>query len=88
MQYYVYILSNITGTTIYIGVTRDLIRRVYEHNNHMDKGSFTDKYDVTRLVYFETTTDIRQEPKVGGFVRIYTAMRETDCHTSLRTGSQ
>jgi len=59
LQYYVYILSNVTGTTIYIGVTRDLIRRVYEHKNHLDKGSFTDKYDVTRLVYFETTTDVR-----------------------------
>ena len=59
MQYYVYILSNITATTIYVGVTKDLIRRVYEHKNHLDKGSFTDKYDVTRLVYFESTPDVR-----------------------------
>ena len=59
MQYFVYILSNLTGTTIYVGITNNLIRRIYEHRNHLDKGSFTDKYDVTRLVYFESTPDIR-----------------------------
>ena len=73
MQYYVYILSNLTGTTIYVGVTRDLIRRVYEHKNHLDKGSFTDKYDVTRLVYYETTTDVRtaieREKQIKGWNR-------------------
>ena len=58
MNYYVYILSNCTGTTIYVGVTRDLIRRVFEHRNKLDSGSFTAKYDVHRLVYFEATSDI------------------------------
>ena len=73
MQYYVYILSNRTGTTIYVGVTGDLIRRVYEHKHHMDKGSFTDKYDVTRLVYFEATSDVRaaiaREKQIKGWNR-------------------
>ena len=73
MQYYVYILSNLTGTTIYVGVTRDLIRRVYEHKHHLDKGSFTDKYDVTRLVYFEMTSDVRaaieREKQIKGWNR-------------------
>ena len=73
MQYYVYILSNLTGTTIYVGVTRDLIRRVYEHKHHLDKGSFTDKYDVTRLVYFEETSDVRaaieREKQIKGWNR-------------------
>ena len=59
MNYYVYILSNVTHTVVYTGITRDLVRRVYEHRHHLDKGSFTDKYDVTRLVYYEHTTDVR-----------------------------
>ena len=73
MQYYVYILSNRTGTTIYVGVTKDLIRRVYEHKHHMDQGSFTDRYDVTRLVYFEATADVRaaieREKQIKGWNR-------------------
>ena len=58
MNYYVYILSNSTNTVIYTGVTRDLIRRVYEHRNKMDKDSFTARYGVDKLVYYETTTDV------------------------------
>ena len=51
-QYYVYILTNRCNKTLYIGVTNDLIRRIYEHRNHLMQG-FTDKYNVTKLVYFE-----------------------------------
>ena len=59
MNYYVYILANATNVTIYTGVTNDLIRRVYEHKTHADPNSFTAKYDVNRLVYFEQTSDVR-----------------------------
>ena len=59
MNYYVYILTNKHGTVLYTGVTRDLVRRVYEHKNHIDKDSFTAKYNVTKLVYFEQTTDVK-----------------------------
>ena len=58
MEYYVYILSNKLNTTIYTGITRDLIRRVYEHKHHEDSNSFTAKYDVTKLVYYESTSDV------------------------------
>ena len=58
MHYYVYILTNKNKNVLYTGVTNDLIRRVYEHKLHFDKNSFTSKYNVTNLVYFEETTDI------------------------------
>ena len=59
MKYYVYILTNKYCTVLYTGVTSNLIRRVYEHKNHLDKESFTSKYNVTRLVYFEEISDVR-----------------------------
>ena len=59
MTYYVYMLTNKNRNVLYTGVTNDLVRRVYEHKNHFDKDSFTAKYKVTCLVYFEETTDIR-----------------------------
>ena len=59
MTYYVYILANATNVTLYIGVTRALIRRVYEHRECLDPDSFTAKYRIHKLVYFEQTTDVR-----------------------------
>ena len=58
MTYYVYLLTNKRNTVLYTGVTKDLVRRVYEHRNHLDKDSFTARYNVTKLVYFEHTSDI------------------------------
>ncbi len=55
---YVYILTNKSNKVLYIGVTNDLERRMYEHKNKMVDG-FTKKYNLNKLVYFEGTTDVR-----------------------------
>ena len=56
MAYYVYILANQTNVAIYTGVTKDLIRRVYEHRHELDPKSFTARYGIHKLVYFEEAT--------------------------------
>lgn len=58
-QYYVYILASKRNGTLYTGVTSDLVKRIYEHKNHLVQG-FTQKYDVTSLVYFEIHNDINE----------------------------
>jgi putative endonuclease len=55
-EYYVYIMASHRGT-LYIGVTNDLTRRVYEHRNKVAPG-FTAKYNVSKLVYFESSDDV------------------------------
>ena len=57
-MYYVYILTNKTKTVLYTGVTNNLQRRVQEHRSNLKQNSFTSKYKVYMLVYYETTTDI------------------------------
>ncbi|WP_299368290.1 GIY-YIG nuclease family protein [Winogradskyella sp.] len=52
-QYYLYMLTNKKNGTLYIGVTNDLERRMFEHKNKLVEG-FTKKYNLTQLVYFET----------------------------------
>lgn len=55
--YYVYIMTNCRNTVLYVGVTNNLERRVFEHKNHLLKG-FTSRYNIEKLVYFEETDDI------------------------------
>ncbi len=56
-SYFVYILASQKNGTLYIGVTNDLHRRMYEHRNGLIEG-FTKKYGVHKLVYFEETPNI------------------------------
>ncbi len=50
---FVYIMTNIARTTLYIGVTNDMCRRIYEHKNHFIKNSFTDRYNLEYCIYYE-----------------------------------
>ncbi len=56
-QYYVYILTNTKRGVLYTGVTNDLARRIWEHKNKIVLG-FTEKYQLTKLVYYEVVEDV------------------------------
>ena len=70
-QFYVYIMTN-HSRTLYTGMTNDLLRRVAEHKQKLIPG-FTARYNVTRLVYYEETPDVRsaiaREKQIKGWVR-------------------
>ena len=72
-QFYVYIMTNSSGTTLYTGLTNDLERRVHEHKNKLTPG-FTSKYNLTRLVYFEESRyadiAISREKQIKGWTRV------------------
>jgi putative endonuclease len=55
--YFVYLMTNWNNTVMYVGMTNDLPRRVYEHKNKLLKG-FTSTYNINKLVYYESTTDV------------------------------
>jgi putative endonuclease len=71
-SYDVYFVTNTHNNVLYVGVTDDLIRRIYEHKNKLVKG-FTQKYNVDRLVYYEVCdsiiTAIEQEKQIKGWTR-------------------
>ena len=70
-QYYVYIMSS-PSRTLYTGMTNDLQRRVYEHKQKLIPG-FTASYNISSLVYFEETSDVKsaiaREKQIKGWTR-------------------
>ena len=70
-QYYVYIMAN-SRHRLYVGVTNDLVRRVYEHQNKLTAG-FASKYDMNMLMYYESTEDVEaaitREKQLKGWLR-------------------
>ena len=60
--YYIYILASKKDGVLYIGVTNNLVRRIYEHKKGMTDG-FTKKYNVKNLVYYETHSEINEAIK-------------------------
>jgi len=71
-QYFVYILTNKRNNVLYVGITNNLIRRVYEHKNKLISG-FTSKYNVNKLVYYESFQSIfdaiKREKEIKGWKR-------------------
>ena len=71
-RYFVYILTNKYNKVLYVGVTNNLIRRVYEHKNKLVSG-FTSKYNVNKLVYYESFPSvfdaIKREKEIKGWKR-------------------
>lgn len=72
MEYFVYILSNNYNTVLYIGVTNNLERRIYEHKNELVDG-FSKRYKTHKLVYFEQTSNVEEaicrEKQLKGWTR-------------------
>ena len=78
MNYYVYILTNKNNTVLYTGFTRDMMRRVYEHKNHADPNSFTSKYKINKLVYFEETNDVNAAIEREKQIKSWSRSKKTD----------
>ena len=70
-SYHVYIMAG-KSRTLYVGVTSDLVRRVHEHKTKVAPG-FTSRYNISRLVFFEETTDVNaaiaREKQIKGWLR-------------------
>ena len=71
-MYYVYILTNQSNKVLYTGITNNLERRVYEHRVKLIRG-FTSKYNIIKLVYYDSTTDVNsaiaREKQIKGWSR-------------------
>ena len=69
-RYFIYLLTNLNNTVIYTGVTNDLERRIYEHKEKLNPDSFSAKYKLCKLVYYEVFEDInlaiKREKQIKG----------------------
>ena len=71
-QYFVYIMSNFRRTVLYVGVTDNLVKRVWQHKNNLTRG-FTQRYHLHNLLYYEIFNDpnsaIEREKQIKGYSR-------------------
>lgn len=72
--YSVYILTNEKHTVLYVGITNNILRRVFEHRQGYEKNAFTNKYNLKKLVYFKVFDNpeeaITYEKKLKGITRV------------------
>jgi len=72
-KYYIYIATNKNNTVLYTGVTKSLIKRGWEHKNKVHKNSFTAKYNICKIVYYEVFDYIQdaimREKQVKNLIR-------------------
>jgi putative endonuclease len=76
-NFYVYILASQPNSTLYIGVTSDLIKRIWEHRNKLVEG-FSKKYNVSQLVYYECFQDAEHAIKREKRLKKYNRKWKTD----------
>ena len=73
MEYYVYILTNKSNKVLYTGFTNNLSRRTFEHISKVDKNGFAERYNCNKLVFFESTSDVKvaieREKQIKGLTR-------------------
>jgi putative endonuclease len=81
-QYYVYIMTNITSTVLYTGMTNDLCRRISEHKQGLVEG-FTKKYKVKNLIYYETAEDLDSALFRENQIKDYSRKRKIDLINSM-----
>ena len=80
--YYVYLLTNWNNKVLYTGVTNDLNRRIFEHKNGLVDG-FTKKYNIHKLVYFDSTTDVKVAIEREKQIKGWTRAKKNDLITSI-----
>jgi putative endonuclease len=83
-DYYVYIFASERNGTLYVGVTSNLLKRIYEHKNNIYEG-FTSKYKIHNLVYFEITNDIKSAIEREKMIKGWTRKKKVALIESLNT---
>lgn len=81
-MYYVYIMSNWNDKVIYIGVTGNLEKRVYQHKNKIIEG-FTKRYNINKLVYFEDTKDVKEALEREKQLKKWSRQKKNDLINSM-----
>jgi putative endonuclease len=84
-KYYVYLMTNKRKTVLYTGITSNLLRRVQQHRSGSG-GSFTKRYNVDRLIYYETTNDVQIAIAREKQIKSWSRRRKEDLIGTLNPG--